>query len=603
MNKRTVLAFVLAIAFFVTYQWFVLPRLVPRPAPPSETSPVAPAAGAPEAAAAPSAAEAPAPAQSAPEEAAAGKAPFGASFEVPEKYRLGNVSPAEMTFDTDLLTVKFTPKTGSIKSVVLKKFNKFDPEQPGLLELLTDFDAGRYPTEMFGLAGDEIGDVVYLPVAPDQEAPPGRTRVVFETILASGVRVKKTYTLYDGKYGLGLDIEIENLLAESREFSYEIYGPVGIPAEHYNDQGRSVQGVLAVVSSNSGPATKMTLNMQWAAALADKGEMISKPNERVNYAGAINQYFAAVLRPEASVPLVQAACFAVAGTKAGSRFEVGPLKLGPAGADGNSAVHSFLLYCGPKTSDALAAFDTADSKTGFSALLDYGWLDWFVKVILYLLRAFHLVIPNWGVAIILLTFLIRVLMHPLTKKSQVSMSKVQKLQPEIKKLQERYKNDKKQLGQEQMKLMKEAGANPLGGCLPMLVQLPIFFALYRALTVSIELRQAPFVLWIKDLAQPDRLFILPMSLPVIHNEFNLLPLLMLVAMVVQQRMMPKAATPEQAQQQKMMAFLMPVFLGAILYSLASGLNLYILTSSLFQVVEQWVIKRHIEANEKGAPAK
>jgi len=151
--------------------------------------------------------------------------------------------------------------------------------------------------------------------------------------------------------------------------------------------------------------------------------------------------------------------------------------------------------------------------------------------------------------------------------------------------------------------MKEAGANPLGGCLPMLVQLPIFFALYRALTVSIELRQAPFVLWIKDLAQPDRLFILPMSLPVIHNEFNLLPLLMLVAMVVQQRMMPKAATPEQAQQQKMMAFLMPVFLGAILYSLASGLNLYILTSSLFQVVEQWVIKRHIEANEKGAPAK
>ena len=193
----------------------------------------------------------------------------------------------------------------------------------------------------------------------------------------------------------------------------------------------------------------------------------------------------------------------------------------------------------------------------------------------------------------------RAFMHPLMKKSQLSMAKMQKLQPQIKKLQEKYKNDKQRLGQEQMKLMREAGANPLGGCLPILIQMPIFFALYRSLMVSIELRHSPFFLWITDLAQPDRLAELPFVLPLLGTSaLNLLPILMATSMAIQQKTMSHAAaTPEAAQQQKMMAAIMPIFIGVLLYSVASGLNLYIFTSTLFGMLEQWWIKRHLAAQD------
>jgi YidC/Oxa1 family membrane protein insertase len=152
-----------------------------------------------------------------------------------------------------------------------------------------------------------------------------------------------------------------------------------------------------------------------------------------------------------------------------------------------------------------------------------------------------------------------------------------------------------------MKLMKEEGANPLGGCLPMLLQLPIFIALYRSLMVSIDLRQAPFLLWIDDLAQPDRLAQLPFTLPLLGTSFlNLLPILMATSMVLQQRMMPRPATKEAAQQQRMMAVFMPLMIGFFLYKVASGLNLYILTSTVFGMFEQWWTKRHLEALDSAA---
>ena len=655
MTKRTVIAFVFAILFFVAYEIWVLPHFLPPPpavefgstesslgASASTESYLAgealpgPAAGMSTSSALEAAGpSAQAPGSTTPAAVTPGSMTPAGGFPVPAAYLAENVDKSDFTAATDLLTVTFTPRTGSIKSVTLNKFNNF--QRTGKLVLLTDFTEGQYPTEITSVAGEDTSGVYYVRVAPATTLATNKldTAVAFETILPSGVKITKRYTLFDGKYGVGLEVRVENLAAEKRDISYELVGPAGIPPEAYQAYGTNIQAILAHVAPGAGD--KMSLAYLPAWDVLSKGDLQTQPGGRTLFAGAVNQYFVAVLKPDQAVPVVKSICYAVEDTaaaksvfgdrpprdavkglppaaateslrsvyfSAGSKMEVGKVELAAAGAQGSSVTHAFLLFSGPRDKGTLAGFDTPASSTGFPALVDYGWFDWFVKIILYLMKLFHSVIPNWGVAIILLTFLIRVLMHPLTKKSQVSMTKMARLQPEIKKLQEKYKNDKQKLGAEQMKLMKERGANPMGGCLPMLIQMPVLIALYKALGVSIELRQAPFVFWIKDLALPDRLIPdtihVAFRLPLLGSELNLLPLLMLGAMIWQTKTSPQAATPEAAQQQKIMTILMPIFIGVLFYSVASGLNLYFLVSTLFGIAEQWVIRRHIAAQEAGA---
>jgi YidC/Oxa1 family membrane protein insertase len=392
-----------------------------------------------------------------------------------------------------------------------------------------------------------------------------------------------------------LDVTLENLAAEPRRAAYDINGPVGLPSEDYNMN--DVLGVLASFKGAPGPQASVSFKVVPAAKLADKGPLSAEPGARPSFAGAMNHYFASVLRPALSVPLLGAVVVPIGETSAGAVLTVGDVELAAAGTDAARATQSFILYCGPKTEDELAAFNSPGDATGFGALLNYGWFEPLVKIVLWLLKMFHKAIPNWGVAIILLTLLIRVAMHPLSRKSQVAMAKMQKLQPHIKKLQEKHKGDKQKLGQEQMKLMKEHGANPMGGCLPLLIQLPIFFALYRALSVSLDLRHAPFAFWIDNLSQPDHLLFLGVSLPLVGPWLNLLPILMAASMFVQQKMSPKPATPEAEQQAKIMGIFMPIFMGVILYNFASGLNLYILTSTLAGSFESWLIRRHLAAQD------
>jgi len=633
MNKRIILAFVLAIAFFALYSQFILPYLVPKPAPLSPSDQInPPAAAAQSTAAAPVAA--PAPPVATPAAPAAAQAAVSPGYEIPAKYRQESIDPAdEKALSNDVVTVVFTPRSGSVKSVTLNKFSNF--AQNGPLVLLKPFADGELPTQITSVAGADVSGRLYAlePVVPT--AKPGDPQTItYATVLDSGLKVTKTYTLYPGKYGLELKITFENL-GPARSLAYELRGPAGIPSEDYKLY--DVLGVLASVPAGQGPNAKMDYQEIPAAKLLDAfGTGISTaPDKRPLYAGAINRYFASVLRPDAAVPAAKASCYVVADSEkakailgdknpvkaaeeyspkdraaylkdifytVGSKVTVGTTDLGAAGTNTASATHSFILYCGPKDKSALNDFnDISKASTGFQRLLDYGFFEPLVKVILYIMTAFHAVIPNWGIAIILLTLLVRVAMHPLTRKSQVSMAKMQKLQPHIKKLQEKYKNDKQKLGQEQMKLMKEHGANPLGGCLPMLIQLPILWALYRGLMLSIDLRHAPFYVipgyWIRDLAQPDMLFMMPMALPILGSYFNLLPILMATATALQQLWAPKPSTPEMAQQQKMMGIMMPILMGVMFYSLASGLSLYFLTSTVAGIIEQWLIKRHIAAEE------
>ncbi|MCC6276679.1 MAG: membrane protein insertase YidC [Oligoflexia bacterium] len=220
-------------------------------------------------------------------------------------------------------------------------------------------------------------------------------------------------------------------------------------------------------------------------------------------------------------------------------------------------------FGGPKVFKDLKRFDASLTK-----VVDFGMFSFIAIPLLDVMKWFYGIIKNWGVAIILLTILVRLITLPFTLASYKSMKGMQKIQPEIKRLQEVYKNDTQKLNAEMMKLMRDNKVNPMGGCLPMLLQLPIFFALYQVLQNSIELYRAPFIFWIADLSQKDPYFVLPV--------------LMGIAMFMQQKLTPTTLDPAQA---RIMLF-MPILFTFLMVSLPSGLTLYIFVSTLFGILQQ-----------------
>jgi len=224
----------------------------------------------------------------------------------------------------------------------------------------------------------------------------------------------------------------------------------------------------------------------------------------------------------------------------------------------------------------------------FETIGAFSWMNWLMepsrKFLLATLNVFHSVVRNYGIAIILLTLLIRILFWPLTHKSTESMRRMQEIQPEIKALQAKYgKSNPQKLQQETMKLYKEKKVNPMGGCLPMFVQIPVFIALFTVLRNAIELRYSGF-LWIADLSTAENL--LAGKIPFV-GALNILPIVMSVSMIWQQKLSSPgtAATPEQQQQQKMMMFMMPIMMLFFFYSMPSGLVLYWTTSNLLMIAQ------------------
>lgn len=212
--------------------------------------------------------------------------------------------------------------------------------------------------------------------------------------------------------------------------------------------------------------------------------------------------------------------------------------------------------------------------------VDFGFWGFFAVWILKGLQFFHTFVPNYGVSIILLTLLIRLITFPLQYKSVVSMKKLQVIQPELTKIREKFKDDPQRLQKESMELFRKSGANPVGGCLPLLLQMPVFFAFYKVLYSAVELVDAPFILWINDLSNKDPYFVLPV--------------LMTGAMFLQQKLTPNTIT--DPVQKKMMLF-MPLVFGFIMKDLPSGLSLYIFVSTLFGIIQQVVIFNQKSSNE------
>lgn len=256
--------------------------------------------------------------------------------------------------------------------------------------------------------------------------------------------------------------------------------------------------------------------------------------------------------------------------------------------------NSFSLYLGPCEQRTLAAaWDTLPQVLRFFQP-PWSFMDWFAKLLLRLLNWFYAYIPNYGLGIIFLTIVVRLGMYPLTLKSMKSMKRMQLLGPEMEELKAKYGDNQQELNKKMMELYKERGVNPVGGCLPLALQMPVFIALYRMLWNAFELRGAPFLWWMTDLSQPDHMLYMPWmkGVPFVGSMLeylNLLPILMGLSMILSQKVMPVSG-PAQNPQQKMLMNIMPVFFAFMCYSMASGLNLYILTSTILGVVQQKFIR-------------
>jgi YidC/Oxa1 family membrane protein insertase len=251
---------------------------------------------------------------------------------------------------------------------------------------------------------------------------------------------------------------------------------------------------------------------------------------------------------------------------------------------GGQREFTYEIYFGPKKLSILN-----EVNYNLSSAINFGWFDVLAKPMLWLLNFFHSVIGNYGIAIILLTVLIKGVFWPITQKGMKSMKNMQKLQPKVAKLKEKYKDDSQKMNQEMMALYKTYKVNPLGGCLPMVLQIPFFFALYKVLLMSIELRHAPFMLWINDLSAPDRLWI-GFDIPYLHG-IPVLTLLMGASMYLQQKMTPTTADPTQARIMQML----PIIFTFMFLNFASGLVLYWFVNNLLSILQQQMINRQTRA--------
>ena len=440
------------------------------------------------------------------------------------------------------------------------------------------------------------------------------------------VRVRKTFEIFDkGHAGKGYDVSVrqtfENLTDQPLRITTTIAGPVLPPMELDRPPDRQI--IAGYVDGKQVEAKQALVEEFTDTTPRDFAK--DKDGQPLLWAGAASVYFNAILRPEPIEPgttvpkhIVKVESKALNpealphDRQVVTQFQTGELTIPPNG----ELTLPMQLFLGPKlrkllNNDYYAAVPRAYDTTlvitsGICAICTFQPV---INVLVWMLGMFHVVLFDWGLAIIALVCVVRLLLHPITKRSQISMMKMGKMGPEIERLKKKYGDDKDELNKAMMQVYKEQGFTPILGCLPMFLQMPIWIALYAALNSTFELRQEPFLwgwTWIDDLARPDRLIEWrPIQLfwGIEIAAFNILPILLAVVFYLQQEFTPKppATTPEQIQQQKMMKWMTLIF-PVFLYNGPSGLNLYILTSTTIGIIESKRIRDHIKEREEAEKA-
>jgi len=552
MEKRMILAIALSIAVLVGYQRYFSPPPPPPGGTPGKDNAAAVARTA--------AKEGPAPAPSpAPAAAAGGFAARTAA------------SARTITVKTPLFSASLATEGGGISSFLLFDYK----DAPGPTGRTLDILGGKKPSRpTLSLYHDEDRPPLPSPPVFASDAPAeialkaGETRSVLLTWESTaGVRVTREYVFHGDKYEFEARVQATNGSKEP------VTVRPGLELEQVYEgelAGDSYSFHGIVVGTGKSGMKRYDLK-DVSKGKVEKGA--------ARWISADSKYFTWVVLPEREWSVTSASLVGETGVRVAAADTAATLQPGDTVRAGSR------VFAGPKRSSLLAA-----TEKDLPELIDFGWFAVVAKPLVFLMKASNRVTGNYGIDIILLTILIKILFFPLTQKSMASMRKMQELGPILKTLKEKYKGDAQRLNQETMNLYKTYKINPLSGCLPMVAQIPVFIALYKGLLVTIELRHAPFFLWVNDLSAPEHLWdivVAGYTVPI-----RLLPLLMGVSMFIQQKMTPSSGM--EPAQQKMMLF-MPIIFTFMFWSFPTGLVIYWLVNNILAIGQQMIYNRKAEA--------
>ena len=456
-----------------------------------------------------------------------------------------------LSISSDYYDMKISTIGATIHSIVLKKYKETNDADSQDYSLLDSNNFALSTLKTSGSGGLYLPANLNYKVLDNKKSVDVKNETVTVSFVASinDLTVVKNYTFYPSSYSFDLNIQVIN---NSEQM---VAGRVNLSLIAPWDKEDKSQMYTFV-----GPVTFNGEDLEEdKPAKLEESPKIYKNN--VVWSGYTSKYFLNVINPKDAPDQL----YISAGDGfVENKFTTKAINL----VKDQKVSFEYTAYFGPKQDEFLAA-----SGHQFEEAIDYGFFHPLSKPLMVVLKFFYSYIGNFGFAIILLTICIKIIFWPLTQKSYKSMKGMQKLQPEMKKMREKYGKDKQKLNQEMMSFYKENKVNPLGGCLPMLIQIPVFFALYRVLLGSIELMHAPFILWITDLSAKD--------------PYYVTPLIMGVTMFLQQKMTPTNMDPTQ---EKIM-LMMPVVFTFMFLNFPSGLVLYWLTNNLLTILQQYLIKR------------
>ncbi|HYV67471.1 MAG TPA: membrane protein insertase YidC [Myxococcales bacterium] len=536
-NQRLLLTVVLCMAVALVWSLVFQPKQQPQqraPAPPGATQPATPAPSA-----APSAPSASTPAKPSPEPRATPRPPTRTA-----------------TLDSEKMRVVVTSDGAALQSVQLKG-EKFQKRKRGTNEVsqVDLVEAQKGLPLPLATALRDGGGAELVPADASYELVRHDDRSAVFRAAAGGVTVVKTFTLDPRLYRLDLAVEVRSDAQLSGQLAVLSTGHGEAPSGgffsgHTNTPARLI--------CNAG-------NKLERLAVGDKHPVWDGPGPAA-FAGIDEQYFIRAVVPP---PGAAASCHLEAKSDGALLATLAVPVSVPAG--GTAAI-PLLVYGGPKDTDELGAVAPVLKDS-----VDLGFWSVIANVLLAVMKFFHRVVPphNWGIAIILLTVTVKLLTFPLQHKSMKSMQEMQKLQPQIEELKKKYAGDQQRQNLEQMKLFKEHGVNPMGSCLPMVIQMPVWLALYTTLQVSVELYNSVFIRgWLDDLTAKDPYYILPVAMG--------------ITMVLTQVLTP---TPMSNPQQKYMGYAMSVFFSLLMLNLPSGLTLYIFVNNILSILQQMWLRR------------
>jgi YidC/Oxa1 family membrane protein insertase len=472
-----------------------------------------------------------------------------------------------VTVSTDTVNAVINTQGGNIVKLDLRKYPTAleTPDDP---EPLLDNTSERFYIAQSGLIGAQGPDsqekqAIYsteqssYTLAPSQESLPVKLSWTNE----QGLTVNKTFTFKRGQYDVNVEYKVEN--NTDKPWSGQFYAQ--LKQKEASENG----GIFSLHTYTGGSISTADKKFE-KVKFSDMKKKNLDVTTQGGWLAMQERYFLTSWIPDASQTNHY---YSRANGDVYTLGYVGPVITAE---PGQNATANALLYAGPETGGELSAI-----APNLDLTIDYGWLWPISAAIFWAMKHIHSVVGNWGWSIVLVTLLIKILFYKLSEKSYRSMAQMRKLAPKMQALKERYGDDRQKMSQATMEMYRKEKINPLSGCLPMLVQIPFFIALYYVLIESVELRQSPFIFWIHDLAVRDPYFVLP--------------LLMGLSMFLQQKLSPKPPDPMQAR----IMMMLPIMFTVFFLFFPAGLVLYWLTNNILSILQQWYIMRKVEKQENG----